>query len=122
MLSIGLKPDSKNSILGKKGSLKKKKHLCWASIDGEKRFAELVTTESGTVAQLWCTVEGHLHWCHCISLSQRVEKSHDRETLLQVVCFCLMSVIWEPGMERKAVGRRRRHKRRNLVNLLVNSN
>jgi len=39
----------------------------------EKRLAELVTTESGTVAQLWWIVEGRLHWCHCISLSQRGE-------------------------------------------------
>lgn len=40
----------------------------------EKRLAELVTAKSGTVAQLCCIVEGRLHWCHCISLSQRVEK------------------------------------------------
>lgn len=101
------------------------KNICAGPVVREKkRLAELVTTESGTVAQLWCIVEGRLHWCHCISLSHRVEKSHDRETLLQVVCFCLMSVsvIWELGRERKAVGRRRRHKRRNLDNLLVNYN
>lgn len=87
----------------------------------EKRLAELVTTKSGTVAQLWCIVKGLLHWCHCISLSQRAEKSQDRETPLQVFCYFLMSVsvIWEQGIERKAVGRKR-HKKGYFNNLSIN--
>lgn len=50
--------------------------------------------ESGTVAQLWCIVEGLLHWCHCISLSQRAEEKSGQADpvagclLLPDECFC----------------------------------
>lgn len=75
---------------------------------------------------------GQLHSCGALSRDSyigatvshchRAEKSQDRETPLQVVCYFLMSVsvIWEKGIERKAIGKKRRHKKGHFNNLLIN--
>lgn len=76
---------------------------------------------------------GQLHSCGVLSRDSYIgasvshcdreqKKSQERETPLQVVCYFLMSVsgIWEQGMERKAVGSKRRHTKGYFNNLSIN--